>query len=842
MAKEFEVLDVGYLGSFIEERADNDGDDIKKSINLGIPDNNVWVINPLTGLLESRISMGDTNDPQFVQFNGTKPTTPTTDLFIKTIGQTVKITNATSTELCVADTYNISNFTYNTSSFPKEYASCEKSIFFTSNNKLQWPTPLQTNNMLEDLSKKIPYDIGFSKKYYRIGKLSHEHLMQIQEDTGVSADFLKRFDVLFLFDSEYPNDINFSKIKLSYEWDGFSVDENDANNLVYSDYYKMDGAVYANFVFLVSDYMLTKIKEYFSSNIEKRTVFQNSIIHNPLTTIPPRVEEPNFKRLISFVTEPINRPSTEFVLNTICTKKLYMVKSGITDLQLVQDMIASEIFIEVQDVFNVESLVSNIQNDGTELDEDIVDSISETASLINNSFEINTANSASAIDIVNQKVYNLLERYRTFQEENNYPNLDNISIITGSYGIINFESPFKVTEPTIIPPTIEPITPPQIVNEFNPISTFANFDLPQFVYKRFDYTKDFAISDLFYKTQPLFSNGSDRNSVFYLEYPTFPQSKYYLNVKTDTNQSVSVESVFSIAYAHISGSGSSYVVSELGYDIDQYPSKGLYKKYMAECFSGKDSIVFKNGKKSDHFYVLQFNRELFKDKINNGHLQISLAPISCSSNQLINTGSNFEFDQNSSIIFNLIDDSLVSTIYSDQPTAIDEYYNIVEGTLQDGPTDYETSDGWGYVFPNKGIILLDADILDKYCNFNTVTASIDGDNPRKLFLSISGSCSPNNVRTNHEYWYMRSAEMYTDENYFCRINRNEFNYSNNYTYTSGSTMKVFTDKVNNTTKTYVTSIGLYDDSNNLLAVGKFKKPLLKDSSYEYVVNIKLRRI
>lgn len=844
MAKEFEVLDVGYLGSFIEERADNDGDDIKKSITLGVPDNNIWVINPLTGILESRISMGDKNDPQFVQFNGTKPTAPTTDLVIKTIGQTVKITNATSTEFCVTDTYGISDFTYNPSNFPKEYMSCEKSIFFTSNNKLQWPTPLQTNNMLENLSRKIPYDIGFSKKYYRLGKLSHNHLMQIQEDSGVSADFLKRFDVLFLFDSEYPNDIDFSKIKLSYEWDGFSIDENDANNLVYSDYYKMDGAVYANFVFLVSDHMLKVIKDYFSSNIEKRTVFQNSIVHNPLTTIPPRVEEPNFKRLISFVTEPINRPNAESVINTISTKKLYTAKSDITDLQLVQDMIVSEIFTEVQDIFNIESIVSNIQNDGTE-DVDIgdeLDVISETASSINNAFEVNTPNSSSAIDVVNQKIYNLLQKYTQFQAENNYPSLNDISTVSGSYGIINFESPFTLTNVTVTPTTVTPTTPPQTETPLNPVSIFANFDLPQFAYKRFDYNNDFAISELFYKTKPLFSNGSDRNSVFYLEYPQFPQSKYYLNVKTDTNQSVSAESVFSIAYAHISGSGSSYIVSDLGYDIDQYPSKGLYKKYMAECFSGDDSIVFKNGKRSDHFYILQFNRELFKDKINNGHFQISLAPISSSSNQLINTGSNFEFDQENDTIFKLIDDSLVSTIYSDQPRALDEYYNIVEGTLQDGPIDYEVADGWGYVFPNKGIILFDADMLNKYCNFNTVTASIDGDNARKLFLSISGSCSPNNSRTEHEHWYMRSAEMYADENYFCRINRNEFNYSNNYTYTSGSTMKVFTDKVNNTTKTYVTGIGLYDDSNNLLAVGKFKKPLLKDSSYEYVVNVKLRRI
>jgi hypothetical protein len=143
--------------------------------------------------------MGDKNDPQFVQFNGTKPTAPSTDLIIKTIGKTLKIVNSTNTELCVSESYNANDFIYSPASFPSQYRSCEKSIFFTSNNKIQWPTHLQTFNRLEDLSKKIPYDIGFSKKYYKIGKLPHKHLMKIQEDTNISADFLKRFDVLFLF-------------------------------------------------------------------------------------------------------------------------------------------------------------------------------------------------------------------------------------------------------------------------------------------------------------------------------------------------------------------------------------------------------------------------------------------------------------------------------------------------------------------------------------------------------------------------------------------------------------------------------------------------------------------
>ena len=138
------------------------------------------------------------------------------------------------------------------------------------------------------------------------------------------------------------------------------------------------------------------------------------------------------------------------------------------------------------------------------------------------------------------------------------------------------------------------------------------------------------------------------------------------------------------------------------------------------------------------------------------------------------------------------------------------------------------------------MILLDGQVLDQSCSFNTVTASVDGDNIRKLFISISSSCAPNSVRNTNEYWYVRSAELYSDQNYFCRVGQNEFNYSNNYTYVSGETRTFLYDKLNNSTKTYMTSIGLYDDDKNLLAVGKLKKSLLKDSGQEYVFNIKIK--
>ncbi len=74
--------------------------------------------------------------------------------------------------------------------------------------------------------------------------------------------------------------------------------------------------------------------------------------------------------------------------------------------------------------------------------------------------------------------------------------------------------------------------------------------------------------------------------------------------------------------------------------------------------------------------------------------------------------------------------------------------------------------------------------------------------------------------------------------YFCRAKHNEFNYSANPTYLSGSQIRV----KNQTTDipiSYITSIGLYSADNQLLAVGKFSEPIRKDSNIELTFRTRL---
>ena len=171
---------------------------------------------------------------------------------------------------------------------------------------------------------------------------------------------------------------------------------------------------------------------------------------------------------------------------------------------------------------------------------------------------------------------------------------------------------------------------------------------------------------------------------------------------------------------------------------------------------------------------------------------------------------------------------------------IQDYYYVTSGSLRDGVYGNPEDDAWGVVFPKMGLIVLDGVVLDQSCSFNTVTASIDGDNIRKLFVSISGSSSPNSARIHTGSFFARSTEEHIYETYFCRANYYEFNYSNNYTYTTGSLGEIKNLMFKREPNTYITSIGLYNKKKELVAIGKLPKPVLKNEGTEYIFQVRLR--
>jgi hypothetical protein len=361
--------------------------------------------------------------------------------------------------------------------------------------------------------------------------------------------------------------------------------------------------------------------------------------------------------------------------------------------------------------------------------------------------------------------------------------------------------------------------------------------------KVFSIIRDRTVKITKKRTFPLWDCAGEKLHEYYTGSNGIKNDKYFLAVYNKPVGHENSRHQFDISYGHYDGSGSSYMYNE----SDLMPSKVMYRKYLIETYgtiygsSGSPTkFTFRNGVTSDSVYFIQVDRNHYKDMVDPGNFELSLAPLSSSINQLYNTGSNFYVNQSSSNVFTLIDDSGDFKQDRTDRSGLMEYYHLVSGSRRDGEYGESTDNSWGLFFPKMGLFVLDAHVLDMSCSFNTVTASIDGDNIRKLFLSISGSGAPTDFRPTSESFFARSAETALVQTYFCRVNPSEFLHSNNPTYVIGSQNDIKYSYFLKEPNVYITTIGLYNRRNELVAVGKLKKPIRKTDRDSYVFQVRLR--
>jgi len=75
--------------------------------------------------------------------------------------------------------------------------------------------------------------------------------------------------------------------------------------------------------------------------------------------------------------------------------------------------------------------------------------------------------------------------------------------------------------------------------------------------------------------------------------------------------------------------------------------------------------------------------------------------------------------------------------------------------------------------------------------------------------------------------------------YFCRAGHNEFNYSSNPSYVSGSEIRVKNGNAANPSTTYATTVGLYSTDGELMATAKLSEPLKKDDTTDFTIRVRL---
>ena len=136
-----------------------------------------------------------------------------------------------------------------------------------------------------------------------------------------------------------------------------------------------------------------------------------------------------------------------------------------------------------------------------------------------------------------------------------------------------------------------------------------------------------------------------------------------------------------------------------------------------------------------------------------------------------------------------------------------------------------------------GMMVLNGTVLDLSGSFNTVSGSgVAGDNAWKLFTSISGAMS---IDSTTNAFQARNSETVTSTHYFVRVKNGEYNFSNNPSFVTGSVGEFAQPTFIGDPKTYITTVGMYNDRQELLAVAKLSQPVQKSFSNESLIKVKL---
>jgi hypothetical protein len=256
---------------------------------------------------------------------------------------------------------------------------------------------------------------------------------------------------------------------------------------------------------------------------------------------------------------------------------------------------------------------------------------------------------------------------------------------------------------------------------------------------------------------------------------------------------------FAVTYGHKYGSGSLFYFSGTP---GLSPTKTVYGQFRNLIYGEDENTDFNfGGYISKDFYAIVFNRARYKQALLPGSLNLG---------GIVNNIS-------------ITDNSAISTV-------VDYFncgrvYKLGSGSFGNGKMPSSVTQGvYGYFLPDIGTIVINPDA----CGITPGRGSnTDANNPSS-FLSRIGK------------FYMNFQESVTSNFAFIRARNAEFNYSCNPTFfRSGSNGTVLYPDLAQNPQVFITTVGLYNDNNELLAVAKLSKPIKKDFTKEALIRVKL---
>jgi hypothetical protein len=324
-------------------------------------------------------------------------------------------------------------------------------------------------------------------------------------------------------------------------------------------------------------------------------------------------------------------------------------------------------------------------------------------------------------------------------------------------------------------------------------------------------------------TAPAWSNNVTTLTSFFTASANLTSS-YYVDVYNALFTSNTASVQFSIAYGRSDGGGSAPLNPLVSANT---PTRIIFGQYRNLIYGDAESPVNFGGlnTSSVDLIAIQIDRNRYKEALFPGTFNITLT----------NSGNTVRLTDNS---------NQVSTV-----TYVDggRVFDVISGsngiaTTATAPTGapakgYTASGSYGLFLPDIGLIVLNPAAL-------TMTSGNGG-----IALSLSSAATNAASSTNKENIFqairtganfaLNSQETISSDYIFVRVRSQEYNYTTNPSIISGSTGELIYSNFINSPQTFPTTVGLFNDNNELLAVAKLSKPLTKDFTKEALVRVKL---
>jgi len=314
---------------------------------------------------------------------------------------------------------------------------------------------------------------------------------------------------------------------------------------------------------------------------------------------------------------------------------------------------------------------------------------------------------------------------------------------------------------------------------------------------------------------------------------------YFYNIY---NTASNGEVQYAVAYGHISGSGSVALSTN---DNAKFPTKATYMQYRSYLLGQEDShFTFASasgtGHNTEDIFVINVARARYKESMDAGNWSLKLSGSRGDITLIDDSGKKFsDTVGKAGRVFDVVSGSL--NLGSSAEATIDQRYTS-------GSTDgnsFSVGQGYGIFYPDQGIIVLNPGALESEIGFSahTGSATLNYSTTSSLFTGVDADKKAHHwlyaAIKNGADFEARRTENVSTSHYFVRANNREFNFSNNPTFVSGSDNAFAVSSFKRDPRVYITTIGLYNNANEMLAVAKTSQPIAKSFDKEVLVKVKL---